>query len=167
MREERFDLRAHSIGDKISTVIRQIESGEIKPGDVVFCQKACEDVVFLEKPAESDLLEYHKAQRDGEKFPPFPGDVKYRTFSGQICSVPIGCITVIEKGNKFVEYEVKGRGSDSKNRADILEYYARAIGFRVERIKVKKGIKLTFFGDNQIDLDLFLVQCCQNDLMLW
>ena len=66
-----------------------------------------------------------------------------------------------------MEYEVKGRRSDSKNRADFLEYYARAIGFRVERIKAKKGIKLTFFGDKQIDLDLFLVQCCQKDFVIW
>lgn len=167
MREERLDLRAHSISHEISTVIRQMESGEIKPGDVVYCSKALKDVIFLEKPHESDLLEYHKAKLDGEKYPPFSGRIKYRTFSGQICSVPVGCINVIEKGNKFAEYEVKGRGSDSKNRADFLEYYARAIGFRVKRIKVKKGIKLTFFGDNQIDLDLFLVQCCQNDFVIW
>jgi len=167
MREEKLDLRAYSIYDKISTVIRQIESGEIKPSDVVYCSKACKDVVVLENPPKSDLLEYHKAKRDGEKYPPFPGDVKYRTFSGQICSVPVGCIDVIEKGNKFVEYEVKGRGSDSKNRADFLEYYARCIGFRVKKIKTKKGISLTFFGDKQLDLELFLVRCCQNDLIIW
>ncbi len=167
MREERLDLRAYSISLEISTVIRQIESGEIKPGDVVFCQKACENVVVLENPPKSNLLEYHKAKREGEKYPPFTGRIKYRTFNGQICSVPIACITVIEKGNNSVEYEVKGRGSDSRNRADTLEYYARATGFRVKRTKVKKGIKLTFFGNNQLDLELYLVQCCQNDLFIW
>ena len=91
---------------------------------------------------------------------PFTGDVKYRTFSGQICSVPVGCISKILKGNKFVEHEVKGHDSDSINYADLLEYYARGIGYRVERIDTKNGIKLTFFGDNQEELDKFLVQCC-------
>lgn len=167
MREERLDLRALSIRDKISTVIRQMESGKIKPGDVVYNSKDLKDVIFVEKPPESLLLEYDEAKRSEGKYPPFSGRVKYRTFSGQICSAPVGCITIISKGNKFVEHEVEGQSSDSKNHADFLEYYARAIGFRVKRIKAKKGIKLTFFGDNQIDLDLFLVQCCQNDFIIW
>ena len=147
MKEEWLDLRAHSIGFKISTVIRQMESGEIKPGDVVYSSKALKDVIFVEKPSKSDLLEYHDAKKNGDKYPPFSGDVKYRTFSGQICSAPVGCMTIISKGNKFVEHKVEGHNSDSKNRADFLEYYARAVGFRVERIKAKNGFILTFFGD--------------------
>jgi hypothetical protein len=87
--------------------------------------------------------------------------------SGQICSASVGYITIISKGNKFVEHEVKGHGSDSKNRADFLEYYARDIGFRVKRTKTIRGIKLVFFGDIQLDLDLFLGQSCQNDFIIW
>ena len=160
MSEEPIDYKAKAVFDKISSVIEQMESGEIKPGDVVYCSKALKDVIFVEKPPEPLILEYHEAKRNGEKFVPFTGDVKYRTFSGQICSVPVGCISKILKGNKFVEHEVKGYDSDSINYADLLEYYARGIGYRVERIDTKNGIKLTFFGDNQEELDKFLVQCC-------
>ncbi|MBY8988430.1 MAG: hypothetical protein KGD61_08240, partial [Candidatus Lokiarchaeota archaeon] len=82
-----------------------------------------------------------------------------------MCSAPVGSITKISKGNKFVEHEVEGHNSDSINYADLLEYYARNIGYRVERIETKKGIKLTFFGDNQEELDRFLVRCCQKGLI--
>ena len=77
----------------------------------------------------------------------------------------MGRISKISQGDKFVEQEVKGHDSDSKNYADLLEYYTRDICYRVERIVTKNEIKLTFFGDNQEELDRFLVRCCQNGLI--
>jgi hypothetical protein len=71
MREERLGLRTYSILDKISIVIRQIERGEIKPGDIVYNSKALEDVIFVEKPPESLLLEYHETKRREGKISPF------------------------------------------------------------------------------------------------
>lgn len=165
MSEEPLDFRAQRIADKIATIIKQMENDEIKPGDVVYNSKDLRDVIFLEKPPESLLLEYHEAKRNGEKYPPFTGQVKYRALSGQICSASVGSITKISKGDKLVEHEISGHNSDSKNYADLLEYYARDLGYRVERIETKNGIKLTFFGDNQEELDTFLVRCCQNGLI--
>ena len=77
----------------------------------------------------------------------------------------MGRISKISQGDKFVEQEFKSHDSDSKNYVDLLKYYARDIGYRVERIDTKNGIKLTFFGDNQEELDRFLVRCCQNGLI--
>lgn len=167
VQNDHFDLRGKWIRERISKVVSQLEKGEISFGDLVYCTNISADVIFLEKPPRKSFLNYYKARKAGEIFPPFSGKVKYKTLSGQVSTSPIACIVKISKGNFFADYEVVE--GESEDRIEYLEHYGRSLGFRVERVSSseKKKIILRFFGDSQSEVDDFVELCCQNNFIIW
>lgn len=113
----------------------------VKIGEKVYCMCEMSDVIFLAKPT----TEF--------------GDCKYQTSKGKIKWTGPSMFRTISKGNKFVEFEVKG----SKDKAGFYEIIARQSGFRVETIKKEDSFLLKIYGDTQEEVDDFLTLRLMND----
>lgn len=165
MTNTKRDLIAKYIGGKIEEVITQILDRELKHGDIVYCTKELDDVIFLDPPSEDLIQKYLRAKQNGEIDPPFRGDIKYKTFKGEIRSAPVACIVKISSGNSSAEYEFKGINCEvnSKNK----EVLARQAGFRAERIRLDNSILLRIYGDSQEEVDDFIYLVCQNDFQIY
>ena len=151
--------------ERIEQAVKWVENNEIKSGDIVYCTREGKDVIFLEKPPLKAFTRYHKYKKEGEKYPPFSGDVKYKTLNGEMRECAIACIVRISTCDFFSEYEIKGLNEISQNRLNSHENIARAAGFRVEKTETNSSYLLKIFGDSQEKVD-DLVMCFQNDLML-
>ncbi len=160
------DLTSKRIGEIIENNVRLIENNKIKSGDIVYCTSICEDVIFVEGPEDKFFKDYHNLKKY-ERYPPFPGDIIYRTIDGKVGKCGVAEIVKISSGSCFTEFKVNGKNKKSRQRVEYLEYLARSYGFKVEKNKVKKGYLLKFFGDLQEEVDDFVSLCCQNDYILW
>ncbi len=163
---EPYDPMIKKIHDQIDKTVRLLEKGEIMSGDIVYCSKVLEDVIFIEGPNWDALTQYNN---DKAKYgnAPFSSKVKYKTFDGVIRTCPIACIVKISKGNFFANLKVKGKADIAKQRAEYLEFLARGLGFRVEKCKTRRGYLLKFFGDSQREIDEFLHFYCQDEMAYW
>lgn len=129
--------------------VKQIEQGEIKVGDVVYDSYLCEDVVVLDLPDPKRISIYN--------YRAFPYIRNYcKTLDGKIERSGYLYYVKISKGNYYVEYEIEGKGKELQIKVDFFEYLARGEGFRVEKVKIKKGHLLKFFGDSQQQVNEFL-----------
>ncbi|MBA7670671.1 hypothetical protein ES703_78817 [subsurface metagenome] len=144
-----------SVFDLIEKNIKYIEAGVLTPGDIVYCSKLLKDVVFLEGPSLDELGNYHKDRAIYETVP-FPSNIKFKTFNGEIGECPVACIAKISSGSFFSSYEVKSERKGYKTISMNLEFLARANGFRVEVLESEKGYLLKFFGDSQEKVDQFV-----------
>ena len=157
------DIRLKRIGERIAQVVKQIKEEEIKPGDRVYCTKELSDVYFLEPPDKEYFLKYYRYKQEGREFPPFTGNVKYKSLHSAINEVSIACIVKITEGKYFAEHLIKEKELNDKRNIDYCEYLARGAGFRVERQETKEGFLLKIYGDSQEKVDNFIEFCCQND----
>ena len=166
MNLENRDLISKRIGELIENNVGLIERNIIKSGDIVYCKLICEDVVFLEGPEDKFFEQYHNLKRH-EKYPPFSGDVIYKTFHGIIGKCGIADIIKISSESYFADFKINGKGKKIRQHVEYLEYLARSYGFRVEKYKKRKGFLLKFFGDAQEIVDDFVSFCCDSDYTVW
>ncbi len=148
------DLVAKHVTSRIEEVIFQILDKKIEYGDIVYCTKELQNVVFLEPPSYEIIQKYLADKKKGELDPPFRGDIKYKTLNGKFRSAPIACIVKISNGDYSAEYEFKGINYEtvSKNK----EILARQAGFRAERIKLDYSVLLRIYGNSQEEVDDFI-----------
>lgn len=154
------DLVTKDIQIRMMTIIKHIESGRVRPGDVLYCTKIGTEVIFLEIPARKYFDIYHK-------FGVFSQNVKYKTLEGEEGSAPIACFNRISKANYSADYDVEGKNISSKENVSHLERIAKRSGFRTNRIETPKGFKLIFFGDTQKKVDRFVELCSHPDFSLF
>ena len=145
----------YDIGKQIAKLIRQMESGEIKVGDIVYCSKILSNIILIELPDQEFFIQYHKDKLD-IRYPPFSEHIKYKTLNGKIDTCSIACIAKISKGNYSASYEIKKKGKDAKELAEYIKYLALSDGFRVEKKRTKIGFILKFFGVSQYKLNKFV-----------
>ena len=143
------DQRSLEVHHRLAEAVKDMENGDIKPGDIVYCSNVGKDVIFFEYPERWLFDKYYK---DGV----FPGDAKYKTFEGDIRTAPIACFYKISKGHYFADYIVEGKSENIRERAEILIGFGKGKGFRTEMTETNKGYKLRFFGDSQQELDDFI-----------
>ena len=165
MDDAKMDLESRHVSSRVEEVLSQIKKKELKRGDIVYCYKECEDVIFLEPPSDKAYEKYKQWILEGDKDPPFTGRIKYKTFHGTIGFSPVACIVKISVGNFYAEQEFKGKNYEviSKNK----EILARQAGFRVERIKLDSSILLRIYGDTQEEVDDFVSLVCQKDFQIY
>ncbi len=154
------DLSTRDIQFRMKNTVDDIESERIKLGDIVYCTKLNKEVIVLEFPQKKHFDIYHKSGV-------FPGDVKYKTFDGEIGLAPVACINRISRGNYVSSFDVAEKDLSSEKRVEYLERTAKRRGFRVKVLEVKEGYKLEFYGDTQQDVDEFVELSNLNTLHFW
>jgi hypothetical protein len=154
------DLVTKDIQTRMRTIIKHIENGMVRPGDVLYCTKIGTEVIFLEIPERKYFDIYHK-------FGVFSQNVKYKTLEGEEGFAPIACFNRILKANYFADYYVEGKDMSSRERISHLERIAKRSGFRTNRIETPKGYKLIFFGDTQKKVDTFVELCNHPDFTFY
>lgn len=165
MNSESIDHFTLSLYKQLDKTLKIILDGSIRPGDVVYCTKELNNVIFLKPPSEESIKKYQQNKLNGEKYPPFTGFVKYKTTEGKIRSAPVACIVKISSGNYVNEYEFKGENYQiiSKNK----EILARQAGFRTEVVIFDNSILLKIYGDTQEEVDDFITLVCNNDFQIY
>jgi len=166
MNLENRDLISKRIGELIEINVGLIERNMIKSGDIVYCKLICEDVIFLEGPEDKFFRQYHDLKRL-EKYPPFSGDVIYKTFHGLMGKCGIADIIKISSGFYFADFKINGKDKKTLRHVEYLEYLARSYGFRVEKYRRRKGFLLRFLADTQEIVDDFVSLCCNSDYTVW
>lgn len=141
-----------SVRQKIDENINLIKNNIIKNGDIVYCSKILEDVIFLEGPNIGEIKKY---QENLHTAPVFPFLVKFKTLTGELGNCPIACIAKISLGNYFSEYEINKKRKDAEIILENLVYNSRSNGFRVETIDKKKSYVIKFYGNSQNEVDEF------------
>lgn len=116
---------------------------QVKNGEIVYCTTEMKDVVFLKKP---------KNRFDW---------CQYKTLEGKIKEARTHCFRKISLGNKCAEY--KTTEIDDLNASEIL---AREYGFRVEKDTLKNSYLLRIYGDEQEDVDHFVI-CLENNYFIY
>jgi len=162
-----MDLHSKETHYRLAKAVNQMESGEIKPGDIVYCSKEGDPVLFLEYPEQVHFETYHRLGV-------FPcGDAKYQALDGEIRYAPVACFTKISKGNYFSTHKISNEednsreGFDRFKRHERLRGQAMAEGLRVETKRTLEGYELTFYGDSQQAVDDFVELCCRQDFRLY
>jgi len=132
------DYLASSIQNQVKQFLDNVSIG-----DIVYCTIEMDNVIFLEKP---------KNKFDW---------CQYKSFDGQIKEARAHCFRKISLGNKCAEY--KTTEIDDLNTSEIL---AREYGFRVEKDTLKNSYLLRIYGDEQEDVDHFVI-CLENNYFVY
>jgi len=152
------DLNSLEIRHRLDKAVKNMENGEIKPGDIVYCSNIGKNVIFLEYPERKFFETYYK---DGV----FPGKAKYKTIEGEIGTAPVACFFKISKGNYKAEHVINGKEEEIKRYIDHLMGLCKQEGFRVELEETKTGYKLKILGDSQESVNDFVKLHCHNNLI--
>lgn len=137
---------------KLDKIIGFLKRGEIKSGDIVYCSKFQEDVIFIDAP---DSKSFNKYEIDKKKVlhPPFVGKARVqRLKGGKIYQVPVSTISKIQLGEVFVDIYPSNKG----HLPIQFVYQAREYGFRIEYIKDKRGYVMRIYGDSIIGINSFI-----------
>jgi len=86
------DRRSLEISHRLADAVKDMENGEIKPGDIVYCSNVGKNVIFLEYPERRFFDTYYEQGV-------FPGDAKYKTFEGKIGTAPVACFHKLPKNS--------------------------------------------------------------------
>ncbi len=139
------------ISDRIEKIINQIESGEIKKGDTVYCTKNEHNVVILELP-KLDLIEKYNREKKNNGSAPFSGRIKYKTKGrGKIGYAPIITIIKIQDKNISMEFSISKENYQSSHFSD-LSYEVKKKGMTIKKQFESNNYNFVIYGETKNSL---------------
>lgn len=138
----------NKVFSEIEKVINEIETGQLKIGDIVYCTEIMHNVIILEFPRRELIEEYYEEKKINE-FPPFTGRIKYKTKGrGKIGFASIATIVKLQEKNFSVEFSISREIHRSSDFFDIISE-AKNEGMTVKRKVDPKYYHYSIYGETQ------------------